>query len=67
VNSGDKPAQTRAPAHGPMRRFLRLMVEADSSTRLLGRLRAMMMLAGLLAAFAGLGYGLPALYESYVK
>jgi hypothetical protein len=67
MDSRDKPEQPRAPVHGPMRRFLKLMVEADSSSHPLGRLRAMMLLAGLLVAFAGLGYGLPALYDGYVK
>lgn len=50
-----------------MRRFLKLMVEADSSRHPLGRLRAIALLVAMLVAFAGLGYGVPALYEQYVK
>lgn len=65
MNSGDEPAQTHAPGHGPLRRFLKLMVEADSSRFALSRVRAVLMLVGLLAAFAGLGYGLPTLYSHY--
>jgi hypothetical protein len=58
VNDGperDHPA----PPHGPLRSFLKLLVEADSSRFWLSRIKAIVILAAILALFAGLGYGVP--------
>ncbi|HEV7335145.1 MULTISPECIES: hypothetical protein [Bosea] len=57
------PAEPRQPAIGPLRRFLRLIVEVDESRLWLHRVRAALILLGLLAAFGLLGYWLPALLE----
>lgn len=52
---------------GPLRRVLKLIVEIDSSRFASSRLKAALMLFGLLALFAGLGYGLPALFSRYFR
>ncbi|WP_156639826.1 hypothetical protein [Bosea sp. PAMC 26642] len=65
LNSGDKPAESHARPYGPLRRFLKLIVEIDSSRFALSRLKAALMLLAILALFAGLGYGLPALFSRY--
>jgi len=67
LNIGEKPVDPPTPAYGPLRRFLKLMVEADSSRFALSRVRAALMLVALLAAFAALGYGLPTLFSHYFK
>jgi hypothetical protein len=51
--------------HGPLRRFLKLLVEADSSRFLLSRIKAMLLLIALLGLFAALGYGLPSWLSRY--
>jgi hypothetical protein len=53
------------PQHGPFRAFLRLLVEADSSRSAFNRIRAIVLLLALLAAFAALGYGLPTWLSRY--
>lgn len=65
MNSGDKPAEPNTRSHGRLRGFLRLMVEIDSSRFALSRIRAALVLLAILALFAGLGYGLPALFSRY--
>jgi hypothetical protein len=65
VNGRDKPAESPARQHGRLRGFLKLMVEIDSSRFALSRVRAALMLLAILALFAGLGYGLPALVSRY--
>jgi len=67
VNSDDKPVAPQTPAHGPLRRLLKLMAEADSSRFAFSRLRAVLLLLALLAAFAALGYGLPTLLSHYFR
>ena len=67
MTSEDKPVEPHISAHGPLRRFLKLMVEIDSSRFALGRIRAALMLLALLAVFGGLGYGLPALFSRYFR
>ena len=61
--NGPPPAEPRQPPVGPLRRFLRLIVEVDESRIWLHRVRAALLLLGLLAAFGLLGYWLPALLE----
>lgn len=51
---------------GFLRGLLRLMVAADSSRRAGGRLKALVILVALIAAFAALGYGVPALLSHYL-
>lgn len=61
--NGPPPAEPRQPPVGPLRRFLRLIVEVDESRIWLHRVRAALLLLGLLVAFGLLGYWLPALLE----
>lgn len=63
MNSGPNPAEPPARAIGPLRRFLRLIVEVDESRIWLHRVRAALLLIGLLVAFGLLGYWLPVLFE----
>ncbi|POR55473.1 hypothetical protein [Bosea psychrotolerans] len=65
MSSGDKHAEPLTPGHGPWRRFLKLLVEVDSSRFALSRLKAGLMLLAILALFGGLGYALPALFSRY--
>lgn len=65
LNGGDKPVETPVRQHGRLRGFLKLMVEIDSSRFALSRVRAALVLLAILALFAGLGYGLPALFSYY--
>ncbi len=51
--------------HGPLRAFLKLLVEADSSRFLLSRVKAIVLLVALLGLFAALGYGLPKWLSRY--
>lgn len=50
-----------------MRGLLKLMVKIDASRFKLHRLKAAMMLLVLLIAFAGLGYGIPALIAHHFR
>ncbi|WP_332685773.1 hypothetical protein [Bosea sp. (in: a-proteobacteria)] len=61
--NGQIPAEPRPPVTGPLRRFLRLIVEVDESRLWFHRVRAALVLLGLLAAFGLLGYWLPVLFE----
>lgn len=61
LNSGPNPAEPPVRASGPLRRFLRLIVEVDESRLWLHRIRAALVLALLLGMFGLLGYWLPAL------
>jgi hypothetical protein len=65
LTSGNKHVEPLAPGHSPWRRFLKLLVEVDSSRFALSRLKAALMLLAILALFAGLGYALPALFSRY--
>jgi len=56
-----RPGQSR----GPLRQFLKILVEADSSRFALSRVKAMLLLLALLAAFGAIGYGLPQLISRY--
>jgi hypothetical protein len=47
--------------------MLKLIVEIDSSRFLGNRLGAAVLLVGVLAIFAGVGYGLPALISHYFQ
>ena len=47
--------------------MLKLIVEIDSSRFLGNRVGAGLMLVGLLAIFAAIGYGLPALVSHYLQ
>ena len=67
MNSGEKPVEPHAPAHGSVRRFLKLMVEIDSSRFALSRIRAALMLLAVLAAFGAIGYAVPALLSHYFR
>lgn len=57
------PAEPSQPSIGPLRRFLRLIVEVDESRLWLHRVRAALLLFGLLLAFGLLGYWLPELLQ----
>jgi hypothetical protein len=63
--SGDKKIEQPNGPHGLLRSMLKLIVEIDSSRFLRNRVGAALLLIGLLAAFAGIGYGLPALLSRY--
>ena len=64
---GPPSAKTRQPAIGPLRRVLRLIVELDESPTRLHRIRAALLLIGLLTAFGLLGYWLPTLLERALR
>lgn len=59
-----EPDQQQRP--GFLRGLLRLMVQADSSRRFGGRIKALAILVALIAAFAALGYGVPAVLSQYL-
>ncbi len=63
MSNGPDPAEQHPRPGGLVRRFLRLIVEVDESRLWLHRVRAALILLGLLAAFGLLGYWLPALLE----
>lgn len=63
--SGEKKPGAHAPLNGPLRGFLRLLVELDSSRFALHRIRSALLLLGLLACFGLLGYILPAWLSRY--
>ncbi|WP_146170278.1 hypothetical protein [Bosea sp. 124] len=65
VITGDRQPEPRSTPHGPGRRMLKMLVEIDSSRFLRNRVGAAMALAGLLAIFAGIGYGVPAVISQY--
>jgi hypothetical protein len=63
----DKPETEQQPQRqGFLRGLLRLIVQADSSRRVTGRVKAVAILVGLIAAFAALGYGVPAVLSQYL-
>ncbi|MFN3670323.1 MAG: hypothetical protein ACK4VM_00275 [Bosea sp. (in: a-proteobacteria)] len=64
--TNDQPVRPPEPRGGLLRRLLKLMVAADSSRRAGGRLKAALVLLGLLAVFAALGYGVPAVLSHYI-
>lgn len=63
MNSRPDPAESPPRPIGPLRGFLRLIVEVDESRRWSHRLRAALLLLLLLAAFGLLGYWIPELLE----
>ncbi|WP_156323257.1 hypothetical protein [Bosea sp. AAP35] len=58
-------AEPRRSTHGPGRRVLKMLVGIDSARLLRTRIGAALALVGLLAAFAVIGYGVPALLSQY--
>ncbi|MFA6967333.1 hypothetical protein [Bosea sp. (in: a-proteobacteria)] len=67
MTDDDRKPPIRRPSYGPVRRMLKLIVEIDSSRFLGNRLGAAVLLVGVLAIFAGVGYGLPALISHYFQ
>jgi hypothetical protein len=67
VTDGDRRPPLHGSSQGPFRRMLKLIVEIDSSRFLGNRVSAGLMLVGLLAIFAAIGYGLPALVSHYLQ
>lgn len=65
VATDDRQSEQRSTPHGPGRRMLKMLVEIDSSRFLRTRVGAAVALAGLLAVFAGIGYGVPAVISQY--
>ncbi len=63
--NGEKNLGAQLPRNGPFRRFLKLLVTIDSSRSSLHRLKSALLLLGLLAGFAVLGYLLPAWLSQY--
>ncbi|RDJ27603.1 hypothetical protein DWF00_11750 [Bosea caraganae] len=63
--SGDQKPGAHAPLHGPLRSFLKLLVELDSSRFATHRIKSALLLLGLLAGFGVLGYALPAWLSRY--
>lgn len=61
---GPQP-EPRSTSHGAGRRVLKLLVGIDSARLLRTRIGAALALVGLLAAFAVIGYGVPALLSRY--
>lgn len=57
--------EPRNTPHGPGRRMLKMLVEIDSARLLRTRVGAAIALISILAIFAGLGYGVPALLSQY--
>lgn len=66
VGSGDKKTADRVTRHAPINRFLKLLVELDSSRFTSNRVRAAVLLLGLLMSFGLLGYGLAAALSRYL-
>ena len=66
VSSGDKKAARPARPHGAVREFLKLIVELDSSRFASSRIKAGLMLLGLLAAFGLFGYAVAAGLSHYL-
>lgn len=67
MSSGEKSTETAAPRpRGILRGFLRLIVEVDESRHWFHRVRAALLLLGLLAAFALFGYSVPSLVQRFV-
>lgn len=66
METDDRPTRQQESRGGLLRRLLKLMVAADSSRRAGGRLKAVLVLLGLLAVFAALGYGVPAVLSHYI-
>lgn len=65
MSPGEKSVEPHAPKHGPLRRFLKLIVEIDSSRFFLSRVKAGILLLVILATFGVVGYGVPALLSRY--
>lgn len=65
MTTGSRQPGQRNGSHGPVRRVLKLLVEIDSSRFLANRLGAGLLLIAILAGFAAVGYGLPALLSRY--
>lgn len=63
--SGDKNPGSHVPPNGPVRSFLRLLVELDSSRFALHRIKSALLLLALLGAFGIVGYALPAWLSRY--
>ncbi len=67
LNSRHKPAEPHSRSNGPLRRFLRLIVEVDESRRWSHRLRAALLLLLLLVAFGLVGYWVPELLQRHLR
>ena len=67
LTTDDRKPNHHNGSHGPLRRMLKLIVEIDSSRFLGNRLSAALLLVGILAIFAAIGYGLPALLSRYFQ
>ncbi len=65
MSNTDKNAERPGPPHGPLRGFLKLLVELDSSRFALSRVKAALLLLGLLVVFGLIGYALPAWLSRY--
>ena len=65
--NGPPPAEPRQPPVGPLRRFLRLIVEVDESRRWTHRVRAALLLVMLLIGFGLLGYWVPEMIERHLR
>jgi len=65
LSQPDESDRGVAHRHGLAWRFLRLIVEVDSSRSIGNRLKAGLALAGLIVLFGVLGYGVPALFARY--
>lgn len=63
--SGERESGARTPPHGPLRSFLKLLVELDSSRFAVHRVKSALLLLGLLGGFAVLGYAVPAWLSRY--
>lgn len=62
LSSSPPPAEPPGRPSGPLRHVLRLIVEVDESRLQLRRIRAAVLLLGLVLAFGLTGYGLAALF-----
>lgn len=67
MNSSHKPAEPHARSNGPLRRFLRLIVEVDESRRWSHRIRAALLLLLLLVTFGLVGYWVPELLQRHLR
>ncbi len=65
LSTDDKPIEQHGRPHGALRRFLKLIVEIDSSRSMLSRVKAGLILIAILALFGIVGYGAPALLSKY--
>jgi hypothetical protein len=67
LSNGPDPADPPPRSAGPLRGFLRLIVEVDESRRWTHRVRAALLLMLLLVGFGLVGYWVPEILERHLR